>query len=103
MTTTRGRRGEERGKDGNAARVNSCRSPRCHMMGAEVCTFVIFLASHLEEGGRRAKVSKVSFPIFQSEMMVGNCKADITIRESPSITKLDKFKETAREVAGRAP
>jgi hypothetical protein len=57
----------------------------------------------LEEGGRRAKVTKVSFSICQSEMMAGNCKADITIRESPSITKLDKFKETTREAARRAP
>jgi hypothetical protein len=60
------------------------------------------LASHLGEGGRRANVSKISFSICQSEMMARNCKANITIRESSSILKFDKFKETAREAASRA-
>jgi hypothetical protein len=53
-TTTRGRRGEERGKDGNAARVNSCRGPRCHMMGAEVRTSVNLLGLPLGRGRKKS-------------------------------------------------
>ena len=60
---------------------------------------LIFLASHLEEGGRRANVSIISFSICQSVMMARNCKAEITMRESPSILKFVKCKEAAREAA----
>jgi hypothetical protein len=63
---------------------------------------LIFLASHLEEGGRRANVSIISFSICQFVMMMGNCKADITMRESPSILKFVKCKEATREPAKRA-
>jgi hypothetical protein len=63
---------------------------------------LIFLATHLEEGGRRANVSIISFSICQSVMMIGNCKADITMRESPSILKFVKCKEVTREAAKRA-
>jgi hypothetical protein len=61
------------------------------------------LASHLEEGGRRAKVSMMIFSICQSMMRARNCKAVIIMRESPSIMKYVKSRDVANEAAKRAP
>jgi hypothetical protein len=55
------REGGKKGGSGNAARVNSCRSPISHMMGAEVGTSVYLLCCPL---GGRGKKNKGVFDDF---------------------------------------
>ena len=90
-------------ENGNAAQENSCRCPKCHMVGTEVCTSVkTFLTSQEEEAGSDAMVAAMTEFICQSWERAGVFKAAMTTDESPSKEKVLRSCDDAKKAASWA-